>query len=64
MRIDEMDYRNSGDAFDDAIKAGALNTNQSHPHYAGNYMYMHSCRGTDYFKNTMTREYDVTNTIK
>ena len=45
-------------AFDDAIAAGHLNTNQNSLRYAGNFMYMHTdASGADSFKHIITRQY-------
>ena len=50
--------RNSTRAFDEAIEAGYLNTNQNSLRYAGNFMYMHTdASGADSFKHIITRQY-------
>ncbi|KKK86710.1 hypothetical protein LCGC14_2760490 [marine sediment metagenome] len=69
-----MTFRDSNQAFEDAIKAGRLSTDRAQANYAGNYMYMgtpeeqdssshicgQSCRHVrDLFKNIETRQYDV-----
>ena len=48
-------------AFQDAIDAGKLTTNPADDNFAGKYMYMHTKDGKDYFKNRITRRYDVVN---
>lgn len=50
-------FRNSQDAFEDAIKHGALQREQRSDTYAGNYMYMYTEGGADFFKNIFTRKY-------
>lgn len=57
-----METRNTNTAFNDAIKSGVLSDGTNgHANglnnYAGNYMYMFSTEGTDFFKNIVTREY-------
>jgi hypothetical protein len=69
-----MTFKDSTQAFEDAIRKGRLSTDRTQPHYAGNYMYMgtpeeqdsqghicgQSCRHVrDLFKNIETRLYDV-----
>ncbi len=55
-----MTFRDSRQAFDDAIKANRLSTDPREPNYAGLYMYMHTDDdGHDAFKNIETRRYDV-----
>ncbi len=55
-----MTYRDSNQAFEDAIEAGRLSTDRALANYAGNYMYMHTDDdGRDSFKNIKTRLYDV-----
>jgi hypothetical protein len=59
-RIDTFTYRNSHEAFEQAIKEGRLSTIKSSANYAGSYMYMHTdSDGRDCFKNINTRKYDV-----
>jgi hypothetical protein len=62
--MEKINFRDSQIAFQDAIDAGKLTTNKTDPHYAGNYMYMHTFDGVDYFKNIETRKYDVMNDTK
>jgi len=51
--------RDSIKAFDDAIEAGHLNTNQNSVRCVSNYMYMYTdtTTGADSFKHIITREY-------
>ena len=59
-RVDSFTYRDSQQAFTDAIKAGRLTETESDPNFAGKYMYMHTdANGRDAFKNIMTRSYDI-----
>lgn len=46
-------------AFEQAIKAGVLSDDISHPHFAGNYMYMGKSAGFNglSFKHIITRAY-------
>lgn len=57
-------FRNSKQAFDNAIQKGDLTSTRGSFKYAGNWMYMHSKNMgdevpevIDYFKNISTREY-------
>ena len=56
-------FRDSQEAFQDAIRQGALeDTDNNNGKYAGDYMYMHSIKNTDYFKNINTRKHiEITN---
>ena len=56
-------FRDSQQAFRDAIRQGELeDTDNNNGKYAGDYMYMHSIKNTDYFKNINTRKYiEITN---
>lgn len=53
------EFREPNEAFDDAIKAGHLSADANASNYAGNFMYMYSEEGKDFFKNSMTRKYLV-----
>jgi len=48
---------NSELAFINAINIGLFSDIPTDDNYAGNYMYMHTDDGRDYFKETLTREY-------
>ncbi|KKN79637.1 hypothetical protein LCGC14_0338410 [marine sediment metagenome] len=50
-------FGNSVDAFQRAIKRGALSNVPTRPNYAGLYMYMGTVDGVDKFKHTETRRY-------
>ncbi len=58
-----MEFRNSKEAFDEAIRHGYLTTiDYEDGKYAGSWMYMHTDNtipniSTDYFKNINTRKY-------
>ena len=53
-----MTFRNSADAFNDAIAAGRLSADESAPNYAGHYMYMGmDAEGIDLFKHINTHTY-------
>lgn len=55
-----MTFRNSQEAFEQAIKAGRLSVDSEADNYAGNFMYMGTDEsGRDLFKNIETRCYDV-----
>ncbi len=51
------DFIDSTKAFERAIKREILSDNETKPDFAGNFMYMYSQEGTDYFKNINTRKY-------
>ena len=53
----DLHHRDPQDAFEHAIKVGALSTTPAAPNYVGNYMYMYTTDGADYFKHIDTREY-------
>lgn len=51
-------FRNSQEAFLDAIQEGRLSKNPSDENFVGNYMYMYTDeKGKDHFKHINTREY-------
>ncbi len=54
-------FRDSQEAFEQAITEGRLSVDPKAANYAGNYMYMHTdpATGSDRFKNIETRSYDV-----
>ena len=52
-----MTFKDSAQAFDEAIAANRLSTNQAASHYAGHYMYMGTENGIDLFKHIDTRQY-------
>ena len=60
-----MTFRNSQEAFKEAIQHGCLETiDHNNNKYAGDYMYMHTIvndgfSSIDYFKNINTRKYMV-----
>ncbi len=59
-RDENMTFKDSQAAFEDAIRAGRLSTDKAQANHAGNYMYMHTDDdGRDSFKNIETRKYDV-----
>ena len=50
-------FKDSEQAFQDAIDAGRLSAHQADTHYAGNYMYIGTWDGVDSFKHIDTRQY-------
>ena len=50
-------FKDSDQAFQDAIDAGRLSANEADANYAGNYMYMGTWAGVDRFKHINTRQY-------
>ncbi len=50
-------FKDSDDAFDDAIAIDRLTLDESEYLFAGNWMYMGTWNGVDHFKNINTREY-------
>ena len=50
-------FKDSDQAFQDAIDAGRLSANEADANYAGNYMYMGTWDGIDSFKHINTRQY-------
>lgn len=59
--VPEPTFRDSNEAFRDAIKQGRLVNDSLSPLYAGNYMYMGTYDGVDAFKHVVTRQYLPTN---
>lgn len=53
----KMEFRNSQEAFRDAIASGLLSVSRDADHYVGDYMYMGTINGEDQFKNINTRLY-------
>jgi ABC-type dipeptide/oligopeptide/nickel transport system permease subunit len=55
-----MTFRDSGEAFEQAIREGRLSASRGSDNYAGSYMYMGTDdAGRDLFKSIVTRLYDV-----
>ncbi len=55
-----MTFKNSQEAFEQAITEGRLSVDRKADNYAGNYMYMGTDdSGRDLFKNIDTRRYDA-----
>ena len=52
-----MTFKDSNQAFQEAITAGRLSDIPGQSNYAGNYMYMGTEGRRDLFKNIQTREY-------
>ena len=50
-------FKDSEQAFQDAIDAGRLSVKEADANYAGNYMYMGTWDGVDSFKHINTRQY-------
>lgn len=50
-------FRNTEDAFREAIASGRLCEDPAADHYAGDYMYMGTDKGVDLFKHSTTRQY-------
>ena len=48
---------NHEEIFENAIKQGLLSENEKDDTYAGNFMYMYSQDGKQYFKHIITRLY-------
>jgi hypothetical protein len=61
-----MEFIDLNTAFDNAIAKGIFSLNRSDINYVGNFMYMHSANGIDYFKHVYTRKYgyDLESVIK
>lgn len=55
--MENITFRNSDVAFDDAIQAGRLSADAAQANFAGNFMYMGTQGGVDLFKHTNTRQY-------
>ena len=54
---EKLNFIDSKKAFEDAINAGILSDDETAVDFAGNFMYMHSRDGVNYFKNIITRKY-------
>jgi hypothetical protein len=55
--IIDPDRVRADEAFRRAIHEGRLCASESHPLYAGDYMFMGEHKGRDLFKHRMTRKY-------
>ncbi len=55
--MDTPTFRDSQQAFADAIAGGVLSEDRAAPTYAGHYMYMHTTGQRDLFKHQDTRQY-------
>ena len=53
----EITFRDSDEAFQDAIDAGVLSLDPCSHRYVGDYMYMHTLGPVDSFKHRDTRKY-------
>ena len=53
----KVTFKDSGQAFDEAIESGRLSDDRGSDKYAGEFMYMGTQNGVDMFKHTMTRRY-------
>ena len=53
----KIEFRDAQLAFREAIKRGSLTDKPGYFKYAGNWMYMHTEDGFDFFKHIDTREY-------
>jgi hypothetical protein len=54
---DTPKFIDSKEAFTNAINTDKLSGDIGSENYAGHYMYMHSYKGTDHFKHSMTKNY-------
>jgi hypothetical protein len=50
-------FRDSQEAFEQAIREGRLSDDRTSPLYAGHYMYMGTWSEVDTFKHILTRQY-------
>ena len=66
LNVHDVNLKPPSECFDNAIATGFLTastitgsgtTNTSNDKWAGNWMYMYSKLGVDYFKNKNTRDY-------
>jgi len=56
----ELGFRDPEEAFEEAIKTQRLSRDPGSDNFSGNYMYMYTDEsGKDFFKNIITRNYDV-----
>ena len=57
--MSDIELRKSSECFDNAIATGflAISTVTGNDKWAGNWMYMYSKLGVDYFKNRNSRNY-------
>lgn len=56
---DNKIFKDTKEVFEHAIKCGVLSEDEINESYAGNYMYMYSEDGADYFKHIGTRDYVI-----
>lgn len=57
VESNEIIFKETQQAFEDAINKGFFSEDPAQPNYAGHYMYMGSRKDVDLFKNTQTRKY-------
>lgn len=57
MNKEKLSFVDPQEAFKEAIKTGILSDNETSQNFAGNFMYMYSRDGINYFKNINTRKY-------
>ena len=57
VRIDEIEYLDSQECFEKAIKEHRLSSTNGDWNYAGDFMYMGTWQGRDQFKNRNNRDY-------
>ena len=50
-------FRNSQEAFENALNLGKFTDDSEDDNYVGGWMYMYSLANTDYFKNINDRKY-------
>ena len=51
------EFRNSQEAFENALNLGKFTDDSEDDNYVGGWMYMYSLANTDYFKNINDRKY-------
>lgn len=54
---EKLNFIDPKKAFEEAINTGILSADETAQNFAGNFMYMHSRDGINYFKNIITRKY-------
>ena len=54
---EKLNFIDPQKAFEEAISSGILSDDETAQNFAGNFMYMHSIGGINYFKNIRSRKY-------
>lgn len=57
MEFEDVTFRDTQEAFREAIESGRLSRDREKENFVGFYMYMGTWEGMDHFKHSLTRKY-------